>query len=104
MSFKKTYKPAKGYTPISKIGECSLKMLEFGMIELDGGEALDYNTDNKETAFIMLEGHCDVAFDGVKWENIGNRSTVFENRKAESFYIPLTEKLTRLTALKMTSW
>ncbi len=94
MNYKKTYKPTKGYTPISKIGECSLKMLEFGMIELDGGESLEYNTEDKETAFIMLEGHCDVAFDGEKWENIGNRSTVFENRKAESFYMPRDQKLT----------
>ena len=94
MNYKKAYKPAKGYTPISKIGECSLKMLEFGMIELDGGESLEYNTEDKETAFIMLEGHCDVTFDGVKWENIGNRSTVFENRKAESFYMPRDQKLT----------
>ena len=41
MNFKKTYKPKNGYTPISKIGECSLKMLEFGMIELDGGDFLN---------------------------------------------------------------
>ena len=82
MNFKKTYKPKNGYTPISKIGECSLKMLEFGMIELDGGDFLEYYTDDKETAFIMLEGHCDVEANGEKWENIGNRSTVFENRKA----------------------
>ena len=40
MNFKKTYEPKNGYTPISKIGECSLKMLEFGMIELDGGDFL----------------------------------------------------------------
>ena len=33
MNFKKAYKPAKGYTPICKIGECSLKKLEFGIIE-----------------------------------------------------------------------
>ena len=69
MNFKKTYKPKNGYTPISKIGECSLKMLEFGMIELDGGETLSYNTEDKETAFIMLEGHCDVEANGEKWEN-----------------------------------
>ena len=81
MNFKKTYKPKNGYTPISKIGECSLKMLEFGMIELDGGDFLEYYTDDKETAFIMLEGHCDVEANGEKWENIGNRNTVFENRK-----------------------
>lgn len=94
MNFKKTYKPAKGYTPISKIGECSLKMLEFGMIELDIGESLSYNTMDKETAFIMLEGHCDVDIGTEKWENIGNRSNVFENKKAESFYMPREQKLT----------
>ena len=53
MNYKKTYKPAKGYTPICKIGECSLKKLEFGIIELDAGERLTYNTEDKETAFIM---------------------------------------------------
>ena len=86
MNYKKTYIPAKGYTPLCKIGECSLKKLEFGIIELDAGEKLPFCTEDKETAFIMLEGHCDVAVNGAVWENIGNRSNVFENRKAESFY------------------
>ena len=94
MNFKKSYKSAKGYTPICKIGECSLKKLEFGIIELDAGEALDYYTADKETAFIMLCGHCNVTVGGTKWENIGNRQNVFENRKAESFYMPIDEKLT----------
>ena len=93
MNYKRTYKPQKGYTPISKIGKSSLKMLEFGIIELDKGEKLSFFTENKETAFIMLEGHCDVEFDSTKWENIGNRKTVFENRKAESFYMPKEKKL-----------
>ena len=92
MNFKKTYKPTKGYTPICKIGECSLKKLEFGIIELDGGEKLDFYTEDKETAFIMLEGHVDVEVNGEKWENIGNRANVFENRKAESFYMPKEQK------------
>ena len=94
MNFKKSYKSAKGYTPICKIGECSLKKLEFGIIELDAGEALDYYTADKETAFIMLCGHCNVTVGGTRWENIGNRQNVFENRKAESFYMPIDEKLT----------
>ncbi len=94
MNFKKTYKPENGYTPLCKIGECSLKKLEFGIIELDAGSSLDFYTEDKETAFIMLEGHCDVAFDGEKYENVGNRSNVFENRKAECFYMPREQKLT----------
>ena len=64
MNFKKTYKPTKGYTPICKIGECSLKKLEFGIIELDKNEKLDFYTEDKETAFIMLEGHVNVYVNG----------------------------------------
>ena len=94
MNFKKSYKSAKGYTPVCKIGECSLKKLEFGIIELDAGETLDYYTADKETAFIMLCGHCNVTVRDTKWENIGNRQNVFENKKAESFYMPIDEKLT----------
>lgn len=93
MNFKKAYVPAKGYTPICKIGECSLKKLEFGIIELDAGETQDFYTEDKEVAFILLEGHCDVAFDGKKWKDIGNRQTVFENRKAECFYMPREQEL-----------
>ena len=88
MNFKKSYKSAKGYTPICKIGECSLKKLEFGIIELDKGESLTFETQDKETAFIMLEGHCSVAFGDTLWESVGNRMSVFENRRAESFYMP----------------
>ncbi len=94
MSFKKTYTPKKGYTPLCKIGECSLKRLEFGIIELDGGEAINFFTEDREYAFIMLEGHCNVAFSDMRWENVGNRQSVFENRRAESFYMPRATKLT----------
>ena len=98
MNFKKAYKPAKGYTPICKIGECSLKKLEFGIIELSAGESLTFDTKDKETAFIMLGGHCDVKTGDKKWENVGNRKNVFENRKAESFYMPI-ETVCEITAL-----
>lgn len=94
MNFKKAYKGGKGYTPICKIGECSLKKLEFGIIELDAGESVDYNTEDKETAFIILEGHCDVTYDGGEFKNVGNRASVFENRRAESVYMPRDMKLT----------
>ena len=83
MSYKKAYIPAKGYTPVCQIGKCSLNKLEFGIIELDAGEKIPFHTENKETAFIMLEGHCNVLVNGEKWENVGNRNTGFENRKAE---------------------
>ena len=40
MNYKKTYVPAPGYTPICKVGECSLKMLEFGIVELYRGDSV----------------------------------------------------------------
>ena len=102
-NFKKTYVPAKGYTPICKIGECSLKKLEFGIIELAPGETLTFDTGDKETAFIMLEGHCDVAVGDEVWRNVGNRMNVFENRRAESFYMPREAscEITALDAIKI---
>lgn len=93
MNYKKSYKPANGYTPVCKIGECSLKMLEFGIIELNPGQKLDFYTEDKETAFIMLEGHCNVYVNGEVYENVGNRANVFENRRAESFYMPREQQL-----------
>ena len=103
MSYKKTYIPAPGYTPLCKIGQCSLKKLEFGIITLEAGASLPFYTEDKETAFIMLEGHCNVAVNDTLWENVGNRSTVFENRKAESFYMPREQQLeiTALDAVKI---
>lgn len=92
MNFKKTYVPKKGYTPVSEIGKSSLKRLEFGIIELDAGEEQPFDTKDKETAFIVLSGHCDVLFDGQIYENVGNRQSVFENRKAECFYMPRDQR------------
>ena len=53
MNYKKSYQSANGYTPICKIGECSLKKLEFGIIELTAGQKLPFYTEDKEVAFIM---------------------------------------------------
>lgn len=94
MNYKKAYQPANGYTPICKIGECSLKRLEFGIIELEACQSFTFNTEDKETAFILLEGHCNVRFDDTMWESIGNRNSVFENRRAECFYMPREQTLT----------
>lgn len=93
MNYKKTYVPATGYTKLCEIGRCSLKRLEFGIIELNARERLKFYTEGNEVAFIMLEGHCDVSCNGELWENIGNRNAVFENRRAESFYMPREQEL-----------
>jgi 5-deoxy-glucuronate isomerase len=93
MNYKKKYTSTIGYTPLCKIGECSLQTLEFGIIELGANGRVEMNTGEKETAFIILGGKCDVYFDNVKWPDIGARRSVFEG-KAHSFYMPRNKKIT----------
>jgi len=85
-NYKKSYKPQNGYTPICKIGECSLKDLEFGIIELTPGQKIEFNTENKETAFVMLWGTCGFSANGKDYGKLGVRATVFASPKAECFY------------------
>ncbi len=92
-NYKKTYTPKSGYTRLCRIGESSMKLLEFGIIELKKGEGVTLSTGDKEMAFIILGGKCDVAFDNVKWEGVGARRSVFEG-KAASFYLPRNKTVT----------
>ena len=55
-NYKKTYVPQNGYTSLCRIGECSLKQLEFGIIELTAGQKYVYETGKSEVAFIILSG------------------------------------------------
>lgn len=87
MNLMKTYTPANGFTKLCRIGECSLKMLEFGILELTAGQTFTFDTGDMETAFVILEGQCDISFDDVEWKNVGKRRTVFEG-SAYSAYVP----------------
>ncbi len=93
MNYKKTYVPASGYTPLCKIGECSLKMLEFGIIELKKNESVVFETGENEVAFILLGGKADFAFDGTVWKDVGGRTNVFSG-KAHSVYMPRHKTVT----------
>ena len=86
MNFKKTYTPKNGYTPLCTIGECSLKDLEFGIIELEAGQRLSFDTKDRETAFVMLWGTASFAVGGVDYGRLGVRTNVFASQKAECFY------------------
>lgn len=87
MSYKKSYLPQSGYTKICKTGECSLNMLEFGIVELHSGEHCVLNTQENETAFIILSGHATFSFGNTVWADVGGRRNVFEGR-AHSVYLP----------------
>lgn len=93
MNLKKVYNPTNGFTKLCKIGECSLKQLEFGIIELTYGQQLVFETECMETAFIILSGRASFAFDDIKYEMVGKRRTVFEG-KAHAVYVPRRKKVT----------
>ena len=93
MNFKKSYHPQIGYTPICKVGECSLKMLEFGIVELLRGDSVVLDTGENEVAFIILGGHADFSFDGITWKKVGGRRSVFDG-KATSVYMPRGKTVT----------
>ena len=97
MNFKKSYEPQNGYTHICRIGECSLKDLEFGIIELTPGQKLEFDTKDKETAFVVLWGTCAFIANGKDYGKVGMRATVFASPKAECFYAG------RNTRIEMTS-
>ena len=88
MNYKKTYVPGNGYTALCTIGECSLKDLEFGIIELTPGQDLTFETRDRETAFVLLSGKARFAAKGVDYGMLGVRRSVFESPKAECFYAP----------------
>ena len=87
-NYKKTYVPQNGYTPLCKIGECSLKQLEFGILELTNGQSYTYETGDNEVAFISLGGKAGFKANGQDFGLLGVRRNAFENPKAEAFYAP----------------
>lgn len=93
MNYRKHYESKVGYTIISEIGMCSMKMLEFGIIELMKGDGVAVHTGEKEYGFIFLGGHADVTIDGDTWEAVGGRESVFGG-KAHSVYIPRRKQVT----------
>lgn len=93
MNYKKTYKPANGYTPLCQIGQCSLKDLEFGIIELTDGQSLTFETKDREVAFILLSGKAEFTANGTAYGSVGVRRNVFESPKAECFYAPHDTKV-----------
>lgn len=95
MNYKKQYSPKSGYTPISIPGreDCTLGMLHFGIIELNKGEQVVFDTEDKEWGFIILSGRADITGGEIRWENAGGRRSVFEGN-ATSFYLPRNRTVT----------
>lgn len=88
MNYKKTYQSANGYTPLSVAGQGSLKLLEFGILELNPGQTHLFKTGKNEVAFILLGGKADFSIGASDYGVVGSRRSVFESQKAECFLAP----------------
>ncbi|TDL34252.1 5-deoxy-glucuronate isomerase [Jeotgalibacillus sp. S-D1] len=77
----------KGYQDIFSERYELLDYLAFGKLILDQGESYHTNTDNYEQALVILSGKATIEAEGVRWEKLGGRSTVFED-KATTVYVP----------------
>lgn len=88
MNYRKTYTPRNGYTPLCEIGMCSLKDLEFGIIELDERQSHIFETKEREVAFVLLGGKARFSIGGTDYGIAGVRRNVFESQKAECFIAP----------------
>ena len=86
MNYKKTYTPQEGYTPLCEIGKCSLKQLEFGILELGYNGEYTFDTKDREVAFVILGGSACFAANGKDYGKLGVRTNVYGSPKAECFY------------------
>ncbi|MBR2616425.1 MAG: 5-deoxy-glucuronate isomerase [Clostridia bacterium] len=93
MNYKKTYTPKIGYTKLCEQEKCSCKRLGFGMIELNCGDSVTIDTENKEYSFVFLTGRADVRVGEFDWKSVGGRQDVFEG-PAHSVYAPRGSRIT----------
>lgn len=89
--YMKHYSQKIGYTVLSDPSKSDLKFLSFGMIELFKGDIVDFQTENREYAFVILGGRCSVRFvergqAEVFWSTVGNRRSVFEGNPTTFYF------------------
>ncbi|MFA5204153.1 MAG: 5-deoxy-glucuronate isomerase [Lentisphaeria bacterium] len=93
MKYLKHYQSKNGFTQILTIGDCDLKLTEFGIINLNQGQEFAAKTGKSEVALIVLGGKCAVAGDGFYFKNVGERKDVFSG-KPHTVYIPCGKSYT----------
>lgn len=60
----------------------------FEVYRLNEGDTVEFEANAVEAAVIVLEGKCDVAVDDRNFADVGNRTSVFEQRPPEFVYTP----------------
>lgn len=60
----------------------------FEVFKLKPGQTLQRATENQEVCLVLLEGKINVSTSQQKWENIGERMSIFEKTPPYAVYVP----------------
>lgn len=89
VNLKRFYKAEniQGYQDIIDEGDQVLSYLALGKISLKEGKGYKGETNEYETALVILSGKATVSCEEYKWDNLGSRNDVFDG-KATTVYVP----------------
>jgi 5-deoxy-glucuronate isomerase len=87
MDLLKKYRPGYGKQNVVLPKEGGLEKSTFDLLKLEAGKSYSGNTENYESAFVILSGTCSITGEGFKYENIGSRKDVFSG-KPTTVYLP----------------
>jgi|SRR5690554_1996487 len=87
MKFFKKYKEDFGLKNVVAFKEAGLKKSVFDLLKLKTGEVYESNTNNVESAFVILSGTCSIIGKDFNYKNIGSRKDVFSG-KPTTVYLP----------------
>lgn len=93
MNLKKTWTKNYGKSQIITKENSTCKNIEIDMIKFADGDTKTYIEQDKEFGILILCGKCTVYGDNFKYENIGERQTVFDGN-ATCVYVPRNTKFT----------
>ena len=85
--YKRTWNKKYGKSQIFTKDDSFCQNVEIDMVRLAEGEIKSYNESDKEFGVLILSGKCTVEGDGFKYENFGERETVFDGN-ATCVYVP----------------
>ncbi|MDD4870872.1 MAG: 5-deoxy-glucuronate isomerase [Kiritimatiellae bacterium] len=89
--YLRSYKKVNGFTKISSIGDGDLKLIEFGIINLEKGGEHSSDSGKSEVVLLILGGKCSVSGNGFEFQNVGSRKDVYSG-KPYMIYIPCGKK------------
>lgn len=87
----------QGYNNVFELGDYGMKLTRFGILQLEKDTSWEDNTGEMEIAFVLLGGKCAVEGTDFRFDEVGERKSVFEG-KPYTLYLPRRTSY-RITAL-----